>query len=187
MLLKKIEFTDSSKLSNLVFVTFFGLANGLNLSKTNNINFLKQNFIKIKYIDFSYFSDATDWVQKAYYDNVNFVPGANTRYDLLRPYTKLDLLQHEAYQYAPSFNLFLDGNRVNLFPNFADAGSNPIKLPEHLELNAITDNILSDTIDLQATITLLKEYETPNFATPVIMATMLIEKLGNKINNAIQL
>jgi len=187
MLLKKIEFTDSSKLSNLIYISFFGLANGLNLFKTNNINFLKQNFLKIKYIDFIYYTDASQWVQKAYYDNVNFTPNANTRYDLLRPFTRLDLTQHDSYQYQSSFNLFLDNQRINLFPNQNDAGNNNLKLPDHLELNAITDNVLTDTIDFQANITLLQEYETPNFKTPNILITMLIEKLGNKINNAIQL
>lgn len=186
MELKKIELTDSSKLTNLIYVSFFGLANGNNLFKTNNINFLQQNYLKIKYIDFSYFTDATEWVEKASYDNVNFIPNANTRYNLLRPFTKIDLIRRESYEYASNINLFLDNYHISLFPNVADPGTNPIRLPEHLELNAITDSALQITLDMQITITMLKEFETPNFANPFVIITMLIEKLGNKLNNVIQ-
>lgn len=177
---KIVKIIQGSKLSNLSFITFYGLADGSNLNKTYNINNLLQNYLKIKYIDFSYFTDSTTWVQKAYYDNNAFTPNANTRYDLLRPYTKIDLIQHEAYQYQSTFNLFFNGNKISLFPNLADIGTNPLKLPIHLELDAITDVPFNSTIDFQANITLLKEFETPNFATPIILISMLIEKLGNE-------
>jgi len=185
-MLKQIEITTDSKLSNLVFVSFFGLANGTTLQKTNNVQYLAQNYLKIKYVDIGYYTDNTSWVQKAYYDNTGFLPNANTRYDLLRPYTKIDLTQHECQQYPNDFSLFIDSQKVNIFPNLSDPGTNIMKLPEHLEINALTDSQLTSTIDMTASITLLKEYETPNFATPIVIITMLIEKLGNKKNNAIQ-
>lgn len=181
MELKKIVFDDTSKLSNLLFISFSGLADGSNLGKSVNIQSLKQNYLKLKYIDIHYFANINVWTNKGYWDNKLLTPTANTRYDLIAPYTRLDLHQHEAYNFSNQFNLLIDGHTTNLFPSVNDT---PIL--EHYEINAYLDSLLQDTLDFQINCQLLTDYEANTYANPNVKVSMLIEKLGNKKNNAIQ-
>jgi len=186
MELKKIIFDDSSKLANLTYVSFHGQANGTNLAKSGNIQYLRNNFLKIKYIDIHYFNDSAIWTNKGYWDNKLMTPNANTRYDLISPYTKVDLSQHESYTNANTFNLFIDGHIINLFPAAYGTPDYTMPLLEHMEINATLDNFLQDTIDFQVNCQLLKDYETSLFNNPFVLVSMLIEKLGNKKQDAIQ-
>ena len=186
MELKKIIFDDTSKLNNLIFINFYGLADGTNLLKSGNVQYLKQNYLKIKYIDIHYFSDSAIWTNKGYWDNKLMTPTASTRYDLVSPHTRLDLKQHESYLIGNAFNLFIDGHIVSLFPVANGASGYIMPLLEHIEINAYLDSLLQDTIDFQVNCQLLKDYETGTFQNPLVLVSMLIEKLGNKKDNAIQ-
>ncbi len=181
MELKKIIFDDTSKLNNLLFITFQGLADGSNLGKSINIESLKQNYLKLKYIDIHYFSNVNIWTNKGYWDNKLLTPTANTRYDLIAPYTRLNLLQHESYINSNQFNLLIDGHTTNLFPSV-----NIMPIMEHFEINAYLDSLLQNTLDFQVNCKLLSDYEANTFVNPNVIVSMLIEKLGNKNNNAIQ-
>jgi len=186
MELKKIIFDDTSKLGNLTYISFQGQANGTNLAKSGNIQYLRNNYLKIKYIDIHYFSDSVIWTNKGYWDNKLMTPTANTRYDLVSPYTRLDLIQHEIYQNSSIYNLFIDGHIVNLFPAAYGTPNYAMPLLEHMEINAHLDNILQDTLDFQINCQLLKDYETALTNNPFVLVSMLIEKLGNKKQDAIQ-
>lgn len=186
MELKKIIFDDTSKLSNLTFISFHGQANGSNLTKSGNVQYLRQNYLKLKYIDIHYFTDNIIWTNKGYWDNKLATPNANTRYDLVNPNMRIDLLQHESYINANAYNLLIDGHQINLFPSAFGMANYTMPLLEHLEINAYLDSLLQDTIDFQVNCQLLKDYEANTFNNPFVLVSMLIEKLGNKKENAIQ-
>jgi len=157
------------------------LADGTNLGKSINISSLKQNYLKLKYIDIHYFANVNVWTNKGYWDNKLLNPTANTRYDLIAPYTRLDLVQHEAYNFSNQFAFYIDGHVTNLFP-----AVNDIPIQEHFEINAYLDNILQDTLDFQINCKLLTDYENNTYVNPNVKVSMLIEKLGNKKQDAIQ-
>lgn len=189
--LKKIILDDSSKLKNLEYITFSGLANGLNLNKSNNINNLKGSYIKIRTIDISYYTNTNNqFSRQTFFDNNAGTVNANTRYDLLPANIKIDPNFFQLKDFTPdnnSFNLFIDNNIMPLFPGVIQASSvDKFQVPDHMNLNAIIPNLLTNTIDVQILIQFFTRMDLISVAQPLVMVVMLVEKLGNTLDNALQ-
>lgn len=194
-MIKEIKIIESAKLSNLLIITFYGLADGTLLNKSNNANSVLNNYIKIRTIDFDYYSTNTNWIDKEYYDNNAFGQNANTRYSLLRPYSKLDLKRHAFVNLTNGtyYNLLLDKNVLPLFPDYNNSGAPfflpigyPTKAIEHIEINGISDAPIRSAIDMKVYCQMYDDFDAGNVNSPYVIVTMLIEKLGNKLNDVIQ-
>ena len=113
-------------LRNRKILTYRGLADGTTkLAHEFLDKIILNQKLKIDFIRFDWFTDATIWVVDAIYDNKVFTVNANTRYELTTDNNKIKLKSPlvETLGVAPVmavYNLLINNSPMNLFNKISD-------------------------------------------------------------------
>ena len=173
-------------LNNKKIITFRGLADGttkLNHEFTDKL-FLNSK-LKIEFVRFDWFTDASIWVVDAIYDNKLFTVNANTRYELTNAvgsiklkYPLTEAIGSAVLDMTAFYNFLVNNNPTNLF-NQVLAGSlfgQNLYNESWIPVNAYISNTVK-SMDWIIKQTLINDIETGTTATPYVRVSMIVEVL----------
>lgn len=142
-----ITFDDAIPSSNFYILNFQGKADGNLLTRNYDVGVLKNKFVKIISMHIDYFSDNTIWEREIAYDNNTFTTNSNTRYSILRNFSKLDMNFLADNQAGAGLGVYrFLFNNINL-PIFPVANLPAI---ENIELNILPAWPVTSGIDFSA-------------------------------------
>jgi len=156
---------------NFRVLGFNGLADGTKLTRLYSDNDIKNNYIRIISIYFEYYSKNGIWVREVAEDNKLFTNNANTRYSLLRPYTKLDSFYFSRMLSTNKLDILVDNNSLNIFPETYNPAFDKI------DLNVITQSTITDGIDMKYNLSFYTDMEGNLADNPYVTVSMFVELL----------
>lgn len=178
----EIKSHDYIPVLNYQLLSFYGLANGTNLTRNYNLSTLQNQYLRIISMQVKYYTDATIWIREAAYDNKLFTVNANSRYATLR--SKQQIKPEFFSQLNDGLNtgivsLFINGNKLPIFPN--------ANLPaiDNLNLNLLLGYTIQSGIDLQLTYSFYSDIDANAVLIPNVQVLMSVETFQNNPTNQV--
>lgn len=175
-----VEFNEGINTQNSFFLNWYGLADGNLLTRNYTSQNIQNRFLRLIKMYLAFYTDSSNFEREVARDTADFATNSNTRYSMLRPYTRIpiDYFQNMAAANSGQFlKIFFDSVVYNLFENTY------MSFFDSFDLNLIKTSKLSDGIDLSINASFLSNQETPTIVNPFVIVQMQIEKLDKLPDN----
>lgn len=167
-----IQSNDYIPIQNFYVLDFYGQANGTNLTRNYNLTSIQNLWLRLISMQVSYYTDTTQWLREAAYDNKVFTNNGNQRFALTRPKMKINpnwLAQLNDSANTGIINLLINGNRQNIFP------SANMPIIENLDLNLLPGYQISSGIDINMTYSFISDVDANTTANPYVHVLLLVQ------------
>lgn len=173
-----IDISKGINYQKFFMLNWYGTADGTTLTRNYINQNIQKNYLRLIYLNLAFYTNANNFEREVARDSADFATNTNTRYSMLRPYTRIPIeFLNSMSNIEQNILISFDSNPFRLFPFRYTA------FFDKYDLNLIYPSQLSDGIDMAVNANFIQEQETPTETNPFVIVQMAIEILNKLPDN----
>jgi len=176
----KLQINKPIPASRFKVLSFSGIADGTKLERIYDVESIRGNYLRIIKVIIAYYTDNSIWIKNHWSQYASFIWDATTRYEVIQNNIRIPPKFFELFYQTNEFKMLIDSIPLGIFPNDPLFSLKcAVSAFEHFDLNVISEQKISDGIDIKYNMSFVSDMEQQTVLNPFVQIMIPVELIPN--------